>query len=1036
MPNPKYPHGSEWRKWDLQVHTPFSALSNGFGSDFDHYAKVLFERAVEKRIAAIGVTDYFSIEGYKQLRAIVDDRKRLETLVGAQVAAEAQQILLLANVELRTSVIITRPDGKDSRVNFHVIFSDDVDPNAIEEHFLRELKFTAEADPGNPDERWSLTLSNLEGLGRKLKQQHEHFQGRSDLYIGMMNAVVAHEDVTSAIERQPSRFKDRYLIVVPADEDLSKCSWDGQGHLTRKLLIQKSHMLFSGNPGTRDFGLGKKHAARQDFENEFKSLKPCIHGSDAHSYDSLFEPAEGRHLWIKADQTFQGLRQILHEPAARVHLGDEPPSFSRIEQNATKYMTAVSFEPTESAKQGDHWFSGSIPLNHGLIAIIGNKGSGKSALTDILALLGDTHASADFSFLTRERFLAPKTKLGNMFCAKVTWDSGREVSRLLGDTVDSTAPELVKYIPQNYLETICSELKEASETGFDRELMEVIFSHVSDAGRLGKETLPELIEYLTNEKEARISQLTVEITKVNGAIVALEDQLTDEYQKSIEAQLSQCRAELKAHDDAKPAEVKEPEQDSQAQQAAKAATAELAELQRKGDELEKGLAAEADRLRKATLQVAAADKLLTRIENLERQLIAFYNESAEDGNLLELDAKALIGLRVDRQPILDAKGKAEEQSQAANMSLDPDVEGSLAAQYQAVIAEVNAKRQQLDEPNRRYQTYLQQLADWQKKRDEIEGSADHANSVKGLEAKLAALSDLPARIADRRKARTVLVRDIFDAKQQLLADYRKLYSPVQEVIDQHPISKRQGALQFFASIAVDGLVEGLLDMIHQRRKGSFQGEQVGRDRLRELVSGSDFATEAGVQDFLATVQEYLDHDKRDGGDKPVRLRDQVRQTFSPQAVYDFLYGLSYLKPRFELRWQDKPLGQLSPGERGNLLLVFYLLIDKRNVPLIIDQPEENLDNQTIVTTLVPAIKYAKERRQIIIVTLNPNLAVVCDADQVIHARMDKTDRNRVVYTSGAIENPTITQLIVDVLEGTKPAFDLRDAKYEILEHSP
>lgn len=131
-----------------------------------------------------------------------------------------------------------------------------------------------------------------------------------------------------------------------------------------------------------------------------------------------------------------------------------------------------------------------------------------------------------------------------MFCAKVTWDSGREVSRLLGDTVDSTAPELVKYIPQNYLETICSELKEASETGFDRELMEVIFSHVSDAGRLGKETLPDLIEYLTNEKEARISQLTAEITKVNGAIVALEDQLTDEYQKSIEAQLSQRCAEL------------------------------------------------------------------------------------------------------------------------------------------------------------------------------------------------------------------------------------------------------------------------------------------------------------------------------------------------------------------------------------------------------------------------------------------------------------------------------------------------------------
>ena len=92
-----------------------------------------------------------------------------------------------------------------------------------------------------------------------------------------------------------------------------------------------------------------------------------------------------------------------------------------------------------------------------------------------------------------------------------------------------------------------------------------------------------------------------------------------------------------------------------------------------------------------------------------------------------------------------------------------------------------------------------------------------------------------------------------------------------------------------------------------------------------------------------------------------------------------------------------------------------------------------MDNQTIATTLVPAIKEAKERRQIIMVTHNPNVAVVCDADQVIHARLDKTDGSRIVYTSGALEEPAIAQLIVDVLEGTKPAFDLRDAKYGLLE---
>ena len=107
-------------------------------------------------------------------------------------------------------------------------------------------------------------------------------------------------------------------------------------------------------------------------------------------------------------------------------------------------------------------------------------------------------------------------------------------------------------------------------------------------------------------------------------------------------------------------------------------------------------------------------------------------------------------------------------------------------------------------------------------------------------------------------------------------------------------------------------------------------------------------------------------------------------------VYDLVFGLSYLIPRFELRWQDKALDQLSPGERGTLLLVFYLLVDKLDTPLIVDQPEENVDNQTITSLLVPAIKEAKRRRQIVMVTHNPTLAVVCDADQVITRGWRKT----------------------------------------------
>jgi hypothetical protein len=73
MKENNYPKGSEWRKWDLHVHTPYSYLRNEFGdpedsSTWDKYVKTLFNKAIEKNIAIIGITDYFIIDGYKKIK--------------------------------------------------------------------------------------------------------------------------------------------------------------------------------------------------------------------------------------------------------------------------------------------------------------------------------------------------------------------------------------------------------------------------------------------------------------------------------------------------------------------------------------------------------------------------------------------------------------------------------------------------------------------------------------------------------------------------------------------------------------------------------------------------------------------------------------------------------------------------------------------------------------------------------------------------------------------------------------------------------
>ncbi len=132
--------------------------------------------------------------------------------------------------------------------------------------------------------------------------------------------------------------------------------------------------------------------------------KPLVLCSDNHDASKYTVKAP---LWLCADPTFRGLLMALKEPRDRIFIGDRPPELIRVQQNPTKYIRSISFKRKDNAPATERWFSGSIPFNAGLVAIIGNKGSGKSALSDTLGLLGATKNSGAFSFLSAERFRHP-----------------------------------------------------------------------------------------------------------------------------------------------------------------------------------------------------------------------------------------------------------------------------------------------------------------------------------------------------------------------------------------------------------------------------------------------------------------------------------------------------------------------------------------------------------------------------------------------------------------------------------------------------
>jgi hypothetical protein len=123
----KLGRGSVWRKWDLHVHSPASALANDFGDNWDEYIGTL---AGLKEVAVLGITDYFSIEGY---RRVLEYREQLPNID-----------LILPNIELRLNAFV----GQGARrVNYHVIFSDLVSPDDIENHFLSNIHFQRAGSP-------------------------------------------------------------------------------------------------------------------------------------------------------------------------------------------------------------------------------------------------------------------------------------------------------------------------------------------------------------------------------------------------------------------------------------------------------------------------------------------------------------------------------------------------------------------------------------------------------------------------------------------------------------------------------------------------------------------------------------------------------------------------------------------------------------------------------------------------------------------------------------------------------------------------
>lgn len=161
--------------------------------------------------------------------------------------------------------------------------------------------------------------------------------------------------------------------------------------------------------------------------------------------------------------------------------------------------------------------------------------------------------------------------------------------------------------------------------------------------------------------------------------------------------------------------------------------------------------------------------------------------------------------------------------------------------------------------------------------------------------------------------------------------------------------------------------------------------------------------------------------------------DGMAQGVTPLGVGSWFFSTDHISVRYGIEYEGVEIARLSPGTRGVVLLTLYLALDEWDVrPLLIDQPEENLDPSSIYDDLVPFFREAAMRRQIIMVTHNPNLVVNTDSDQVIVAsavRPNPATLPDVSYEAGGLEDPFIRAAICRLLEGGEEAFRRRGIRY-------
>lgn len=897
--------GSEWRKWDLHIHTPGTAKNDHYGNSDEVWEQYI--DALEKSdVTVFGITDYFSISNYIKVK----EYQKQDRLKGK---------FLLPNVEMRIYPVT----DKSKLINIHAIFDPFLDVADIEREFFRQLQFTYK------DASYSCIDNDLAKLGR-IVENNPNLADDVAIKKGIDAFAVSYEALKKVIDK--AFFKGHVIIALSngsKDGVTGILNQEGNMQPLRKEITRMSDIILSGNPGDVEYFSGAKTSV-EEVVSTYGSLKPCIIGSDAHSLDKVGVFPNDRITWIKADPTFEGLKQILFEPKERVRISDAIPDF-KYDYNIIDHVvlnTAGVWNQT-------------IPLNQNLNTIIGGRSTGKSTLLASMA--------AKFQKIKNdENYDFIKGLSDNVH---VFWRDGLEADN-----------KEIEYFTQNEIANIISRRDS------DKLFLEILIS------------LPNMRE-------------------------AYEKFKADEAAKfaSIQAKVSLFFEKRRQYNE-KNAYVKT-----------------LGDKEGIKREIEK-FAKERD-----TIQRNLTDK---------KELLERFQIAAKE--LADLRTKEVV-MRQDLEilNLLSSSNLLSINPSVSWLGLTEDISQKVSEEIQKVLAQSNSHLQDfvkdlISKEDNAFKALAREINEKQNASDYQEGKKIFDEN-KNLSHVMEQISNLSKQIL------------LINKESQILEELSKECKTIaSDLLNEH-----LSYLDMMNSIA------SVLRIQHDNitLSAGYELKKDLEEKLNECISLRSASMNALIVNVIFQYQkktkDSIKECLKDLLNKALRGEITFKNGYDVQSFISMILSGNWFSLQYSVDYEGDNLSDMSPGKRSFVVLKLLLDFSDKKCPILIDQPEDNLDNRAIYNELVKYVREKKKERQIILVTHNPNIVVGADSEEVIVANQNgknaPNDRGiKFQYVHGSLENTSaritddnepilyrcgIREHVCDILEGGENAFRDRENKY-------